>query len=580
MSSSNDIPAFSDVLSIQSNPEDLFELLYPIGKGATCKVYKAMHKTTLKIFAIKIVDYTKDGPNNISLNYNSIQEEAALMRLLHKNDYILKYYGSYYSRKSNTIWLILEYCYCGSLVDLMFSIDRRYSEIEIATFIEMVLQGLISLHEMNIIHRDIKAQNILLAEDGCAKLGDFGIGIKLTDKQFRRSKKGSPYWMSPQVILQENYDTKTDIWSLGITCVELAESEPPFADLKPNAVMTQIAKQPPKVEEIIDVEEYSESFVDFVKKCLVVDPNKRPTAKELIEHEFIKTNAKGREYIKDLIKENEQEIKNYINEKIKELNINKNQNKKLYSDIIDIPVGSVKPVENKDKKDNNIENDEENEENNSVIINSGEQNKEMLNIIDKTKNVLDEIDIYPFRQEEKKIEENKYITENNIFNMKNPSKKDQKNFIEIESNENNNNYKMNIIDKINNENSQKNNKRSGITTGITDSKSDIIDENKLINKKKIVFNNLDLSNIDDDSEDEETNPIKKSFNIIFEDNRLEKCETERTYLRNNEKINNFNILDAKKIKKYLNGFDINTIDDNYSKNINFSAYKKHKQYFK
>ena len=305
---SQDFPKFSDVLSIQSNPEDLFELLYPIGIGGFGKVYKAIHKATLKIFAIKIIDYTKDGINNkknISFNYNSVQEETALMRLLQNNENILNYYGSYYSRKTNMIWLILEYCSCGSLKDLMYSIDRVFSEIEIATFMEMVLKGLIYLHDLNIIHRDIKGQNLLVTEDGCVKLSDFGVGIKLTEKEYRHSKKGSPYWMSPQVVLQNDYDIKTDIWSLGITCMELTQDEEdfPLFKLKPKAVMNKIAKGEVKVEDIINVEEYSESFVDFVGKCIVVDPTKRATARELIEHEFIKKNSQGKEYIEDLIKQ-------------------------------------------------------------------------------------------------------------------------------------------------------------------------------------------------------------------------------------------------------------------------------------
>ena len=110
----------------------------------------------------------------------------------------------------------------------MYSIDRVFSEIEIATFMEMVLKGLIYLHDLNIIHRDIKGQNLLVTEDGCVKLSDFGVGIKLTEKEYRHSKKGSPYWMSPQVVLQKDYDIKTDIWSLGITCMELTQDDEDF----------------------------------------------------------------------------------------------------------------------------------------------------------------------------------------------------------------------------------------------------------------------------------------------------------------------------------------------------------------
>ena len=444
---SKDFPKFSDVLSIESNPEDLFELLYPIGIGGFGKVYKAIHKATLKIFAIKIIDYTKDGLNNkktISFNYNSIQEETALMRLLQQNENILKYYGSYYSRKTNMIWLILEYCSCGSLKDLMYSIDRVFSEMEIATFMEMVLKGLIYLHDLNIIHRDIKGQNLLVTEDGCVKLSDFGVGIKLTEKEYRHSKKGSPYWMSPQVVLQNDYDIKTDIWSLGITCMELTQDEEdfPLFKLKPKAVMNKIAKGEVKVEDIINVEEYSESFVDFVGKCIVVDPTKRATARELIEHEFIKKNSQGKEYIEDLIKQYQDEIKQYMNEKsnnIKNLEKNKeinnntnnnnnqildkeeinnniekedneeeekksekkeNSNEQLYSYINENDNNKENESEqnntfiiNDDNNDNDKNNNEQDKNDSSVIVKDDKQNEQISSIIKEAKNYIDDIDI-------------------------------------------------------------------------------------------------------------------------------------------------------------------------------------------
>ena len=443
---SQDFPKFSDVLSIQSNPEDLFELLYPIGIGGFGKVYKAIHKATLKIFAIKIIDYTKDGINNkknISFNYNSVQEETALMRLLQNNENILNYYGSYYSRKTNMIWLILEYCSCGSLKDLMYSIDRVFSEIEIATFMEMVLKGLIYLHDLNIIHRDIKGQNLLVTEDGCVKLSDFGVGIKLTEKEYRHSKKGSPYWMSPQVVLQNDYDIKTDIWSLGITCMELTQDEEdfPLFKLKPKAVMNKIAKGEVKVEDIINVEEYSESFVDFVGKCIVVDPTKRATARELIEHEFIKKNSQGKEYIEDLIKQYQDEIKQYMNEKsnnIKNLEKNKeinnntnnnnqiidkeeinnniekedneeeekksekkeNSNEQLYSYINENDNNKENESEqnntfiiNDDNNDNDNNNNEQDQNDSSVIVKDDKQNEQISSIIKEAKNYIDDIDI-------------------------------------------------------------------------------------------------------------------------------------------------------------------------------------------
>ena len=249
------------------------------------------------------------------------------MRLVQKSDYIVKYYGSYYSRKSNTVWLILEYCGCGSAIDLMLAMDRTLSEIEVSTIIEMILKGLIYIHSINLIHRDVKGSSILLSEDGLAKLGDFGVGVQLTDEEYRTCKKGSPYWMSPQVVLNEKYDTKTDIWSLGITCVELVEGEPPNGDLKPKKVMEKIACTPPRVEDIIDVNEHTDEFIDFVILCLEIDPDKRPTASQLIKHPFITKFAKGKEYLANLIKNNINYVEQYrMEEEEKKNNKNKIEN--------------------------------------------------------------------------------------------------------------------------------------------------------------------------------------------------------------------------------------------------------------
>ena len=206
----------------------------------------------------------------------------------------------------------------------MLALDRTLSEIKVSTIIEMILKGLIYIHSINLMHRDVKGSNILLSEDGLAKLGDFGVGLQLTDEEYRTSKKGSPYWMSPQVVLNEKYDTKTDIWSLGITCVELVEGEPPNGDLKPKKVMEKIACTPPRVEDIIDVNEYTDDFIDFVTLCLEIDLDKRPTASQLIKHPFITKLAKGKEYLADLIKNTINYVEQYRMEKEEKKN-NKNK---------------------------------------------------------------------------------------------------------------------------------------------------------------------------------------------------------------------------------------------------------------
>ena len=669
ISSSNDIPKFSDVLSIQSNPEDLFTLICPIGKGGFGKVYKAIHNTTQKIFAIKIIDYTKNCLNNksnISINYNLMQEETNLMRLTFDNDFILKYYGSYYSRKENTIWLILEYCSCGSLIDLMETIGYGYSEMEIASIMEMVLRGLIFLHDLNIIHRDIKAQNILLSEDGCAKIADFGVGVKLTDEEFRHSKKGSFYWMSPQVVSLKDYDTKTDIWSLGITCIELAETEPPFADLKPFEVANKLAKSPPTVEDVINVQEYSGYFVDFLDKCLQVDPNKRFSAKELIEHDFIKKFSKGKGYIAELVKKHKDDVEIYMKTKCDNKFPSKKKSEENDDNIDDIDVEKLLHLKKKDSDNDNYNNinnkkhsinnkneliEEENDNidndnndnngsviikdkntiseeiNNSTIIKENKKNEELPDIFCNTEKMIQnlndgldldkkmiKIDIENNNEEGKDDKEGKEeekkpkeINNNNI-KLKTPYKKaiinkDGKeqyyysnNIKEKENNKikniilNENNNKKDIKEK---DNISKDRSRSGLTTGFTGSKTDSSDgknfkSNNILAKfestnpkRKINFINQDLSNIDDDSDEEQINQIqiKTVFNINKENNILEKSYEDKKYLRTAQKQCKINFLDKKQIDKYVSDFNINS-DDGYDvKKIHFSAYKQHKKYF-
>ena len=222
----------------------------------------------------------------------------------------------------------------------MLSMDRTFSEVEVATIMEMVLQGLIIIHNKNLIHRDIKGANILLSEDGYAKLGDFGVGAQLLTEKYRKSKKGSPYWMSPQVASNLKYDFKTDIWSLGITCIELIEGEPPFSELKPKSVMEKMSKNPPKPSEFVDFNEHTDEFRSFIEHCLEIDPNKRYTAEELLKHEFITKFSKGRKYMINLIKEHAADVEKFRFESEEEyqkiIKINENNKKNESSNNDDI----------------------------------------------------------------------------------------------------------------------------------------------------------------------------------------------------------------------------------------------------
>ena len=464
---------FCDILSIPSNPEDLFELLYPIGQGAFGLVFKAIHKSTNNIFAIKIIDYSKnnnrENNNIINQNYHSIQQETSLMKLVNDSNYVVKYYGSYFSRKSNTLWLILEYCASGSVIDLMLSMNRTFSEIEVATIIEMILKGLVDIHKKNLIHRDIKGANILLSEDGTAKIADFGVGVHLINEKNRNSKKGSPYWMSPQVALKSDYDSKTDIWSLGITCIEMIEGEPPYSQLKPRCVIEKIGRNPPIAEELINPDFHTDIFIDFVKKCLEINPSKRPSAKELLKHKFIITYSKGKKYLKELIKNhlkdvekfrleyfNDEEIysedlenyKNFQNLDGKEKEINHELKEKEYKEkestlfqnvcskeqainksrtfqILDMNESKLKKDDSKNLENKNKKNDNIKDEN--IILNTNNNIiKEEKNDIEKNINI-DNINDKDSIDEEK----NKFktlITYDNDSNVKGNSKeKDKKN---------------------------------------------------------------------------------------------------------------------------------------------------------
>ncbi|KAG2200557.1 hypothetical protein INT47_012343 [Mucor saturninus] len=273
---------------------DDFDIKEPIGYGSSAIVYKAIYKPSGNRMALKMIDLDKFERNQI----DELRRETALMALS-KHPNVLRVYGSFVH--GSKLYIVTPFLGGGSCLDIMKTrFPNGLDEFSIATILKQALEALLYLHKNGHIHRDVKAGNLLMDDDGSVLLGDFGVSSSLMETGERGMRKtfvGTPCWMAPEVMEQAEYDYKADIWSFGITAIELATGHAPFAKYPPlKVLMMTLSNDPPTLDREGTVHKYSKYFKEMIDTCLSKDPLKRPNAEKLLLHPFFKQ-AKRKDYL-------------------------------------------------------------------------------------------------------------------------------------------------------------------------------------------------------------------------------------------------------------------------------------------
>ncbi|XP_061352201.1 serine/threonine-protein kinase BLUS1-like isoform X3 [Gastrolobium bilobum] len=275
--------------SYSANPSD-YKLLEEIGYGATATVYRAIYLPFNELVAIKCLDLDRCNTTNL----DEVRRETQTMSLIdHPN--VMKAHCSFGVERS--LWVVMPFMDEGSCLHLMkIAYSDGFEEDVIGSILKETLKALEYLHRQGHIHRDVKAGNILLNSNGAVKLADFGVSACVFDNGDRQRSRntfvGTPCWMAPEVLQPgSGYDSKADIWSFGITALELAHGHAPFSKYPPMKVLLMtIQNAPPGLDYDRD-KKFSKSFKEMVAMCLVKDQTKRPSAEKLLKHSFFK-NAK------------------------------------------------------------------------------------------------------------------------------------------------------------------------------------------------------------------------------------------------------------------------------------------------